>query len=102
MSDDQDLATAAPADDIEWPFTHTFAKPADVLGQTYESITLREPTANDFLKFGVLDGDVNGERVIELIAHLTNKPATVIKAMPGLEILKLSGRLSRFFGKAGR
>jgi hypothetical protein len=50
----------------------------------------------------VLDGDVNGERVIELIAHLTNKPATVIKAMPGLEILKLSGRLSRFFGKAGR
>jgi len=89
--------TPAVAQEIEWPLTHTFARPADVLGDTERSITLREPTTGDLLKYGVLDGMLNGESMVGLIADLSGWPQPKVKAIPGIETIRLSGRLSRFF-----
>lgn len=89
---------AVGANNIDWPYTHQFSRSVEALGETETSITLREPTTADLLNHGVLDGMLNGESMVGLIATLSGWAPPKVKAIPGIETIRLSGKLSRFFG----
>lgn len=86
--------------EITWPLVHTLKRTVEVPGGTIDKLELREPTVADFLKHGVLDGTLDGQRVVNLIADLSGKPQPVIKALPGVEALRLSKKLTDFFSQA--
>lgn len=85
------------SDEIVFPYTHTFAQEVDVLGDRERSITLREPTTGDLIQHGVLDGTMNAEQLFSLVAELSGWPPPKVKKLPGVEGIRLSGKLSRFF-----
>lgn len=95
------VAAAAPAP-IEWPLVEEFGRSVSVPGGELDRLELREPTVNDLLKHGILDGSIDGERIVNLVGDLSGKPAPVIKAIPGKVILRLSTKLTRFFAEAAR
>jgi hypothetical protein len=88
--------------DINWPLVHSLAKPTDVFGTEVRALTLREPTGADFLKFGVLDDRMTGDSVADMIAQLSGHTPLEIRKLPGLELLRLTNRLMRFFAQAAR
>ncbi|GGC90356.1 phage tail assembly protein [Chelatococcus reniformis] len=90
------------AAEITWPYVHTFGRPVEVLKDRETSIMLREPTVKDLLQHGVLDGTMNAEQMIGLIADLSDWPPPKIQALPGVEGMRLSAVLSRFFSSAAR
>jgi hypothetical protein len=85
---------------ITWPFVFTLRKPVEVLGDTFTQLTLREPTAAEFIKFGIFDGDITGEQMLDLIGTLSGIAAAGVRAIPGLDMLSLSAKLSRVFRQA--
>ena len=78
------------------------ARPAEALGESFDSISLREPTVGDFLKHGMLDGTADGEAMLNLVASLSGLAQPVIKAFPGIEYLALVQRLNAFLSQAAR
>lgn len=89
-------------DEIEFPLVFPLSKVVEVFGEKHDKLELREPTAGEFVRFGIFDGDMRGEQLLELIAALCGKTPKEIQAFPGTDMLKLGGKLSRFFALAGR
>jgi hypothetical protein len=87
-------------DKAAWPLEHRLSRPAQALDETVESLTLVEPTAAQLLKCGVFDGTVTGEQMLDLVAELAKKPPALIRALPGVDMVELTTRLSRIFRKA--
>lgn len=85
---------------IEWPVIHPLRKTVTVLGEEISSLTLREPTAAEFLKLGIFDSDVTGEQMLDLIATLSGLAPAAVRALPGLDMLALSAKLSQVFRQA--
>lgn len=88
--------------DITWPLVHVLKRPVETPSGTLDRLELREPTTADFLQYGVLDGVLDGQRIIDLVAALSGKPQPTLKVLPGVEMLKLSKRLTDFFSQAVR
>lgn len=88
--------------EFTWPLIHKFKQPREALGESYDGITLREPTVADFLKHGMLDGGADGEAMLNLIADLSGVAQPVIKKFPALEYLALVQRLNAFLSQAAR
>ena len=88
---------------LSFPFKFQLLSPCEVFGETYSSLTLREPTAADLVKYGVFDEQINGDQLLDLIAALADgmTPQTVRK-LPGVDMLRLSRKLFTFFAEAGR
>lgn len=88
--------------DIEWPFTYTFKSDKEVKahGERIWSLTLREPTGDDVLKFDLLDR-LSQEQFAPLVATLAQVPESTVRAMSAKDVMALASRLSRFFVWAG-
>lgn len=90
------------SDEIAWPLEFPLAKSASVFGEDYRTITLREPTAADCLKFGVFDDQLNGNQLLDLIATLSGLTPATVRALPGTDMLKLSHKLLHVFHQAAK
>lgn len=103
LADCSEAADALPVNvEITWPYTYTLRQPRVILGDAYSELTLREPTTDDFVKFGLFDGDIDGNSWMGLISALSGKALPIVKAIPGLETLTIVRRLSGFFSQAAR
>jgi hypothetical protein len=97
----ESAATAAPAA-MTWPLEYKFAKPATAFGEDYRSLSLREPSAADCLKFGIFDDEVDGDQLLNLIAHLSGLTPATVRALPGVDMLRLSRKLMQVFHQAAQ
>lgn len=86
--------------EITWPYTFKFRQPRTVLDTEYDSITLREPTTEDFLESGLFDGATDSAAVVAMIAKLSRLPEPTVKRFPGIEMLRLRNKLLSFFVQA--
>lgn len=90
------------AEVITWPYTFPLSKPREVLGETYSSLTLREPTAAEFVKYGLFDDTINGDRLLDLVGVLSGLTPATIRALPGIDMLRLSKKLMQVFSEAAQ
>lgn len=93
-------AVPASTDDITWPLDVPLARMVEKVGMPFDRLTLREPLTTDLIKFGILDGITDAEKMVGLVAELSGKPPPAIKAIPGAEMIRLTARLQRFFALA--
>ncbi|MCJ2102456.1 phage tail assembly protein [Methylobacterium sp. E-046] len=90
---------AAPTRDpheIIWPLEHPLAKPIVVGQDTLQVLILREPTGEEVLKFGLLEG-LSADQFFPLVASLSATPPPVLMKIGARDILQLGTILSRFF-----
>jgi hypothetical protein len=99
---DKDVASAKEQAGIVWPYTFALSKSREVLGETYKAITLREPTAAEFVKFGLFDDKITGDEMLDFIAVLSGLTPGTIRQMPGTDMLRLSRRLMQVFTEAAQ
>jgi len=91
--------TAIPARDpreIDWPLEHPLAKPITVGQDTVQVLILREPTGEEVLKYGLLEG-LSADQFFPLVSDLAATPPSVLKKIGARDILALGTKLSRFF-----
>ncbi|HZW50758.1 MAG TPA: phage tail assembly protein, partial [Rudaea sp.] len=93
-------ALAIAREPIQWPYDFELSKSAEAHGETVTMLTLRAPTASELLAAGLFDADVSGPQLLDLIATLAGKAPALIRALPGLEMLRLTTKLSRVFRQA--
>jgi hypothetical protein len=80
-----------------WPYVFKFAKPVEVFGDTIAALTLREPSADDLIKHGVFDDQIDGNQLLDLIGTLSGQTPSTVRKLPGADMLRLSKRLMRVF-----
>jgi hypothetical protein len=98
VADEQDRLT-----EIKWPFRQQLKKPIPGKdGDESSSLELREPTLGDMLEFGVLDGDINGEKMVNLIAKLAEVPRISVKKMHPRDYFSIQKVVTGFFTEAMR
>ncbi|MDH2313149.1 phage tail assembly protein [Methylobacterium brachiatum] len=85
--------------EIEWPLEHSLSKPITVGQDTMQVFVLREPTGEDVVKFGLLEG-LSADQFFPLVSALTALAPSVIKKAPASDIIRLGTILSRFFAWA--
>ncbi len=93
------MDTTPPARDpreISWPLEHPLAKPIVVGQDTLQVLILREPTGEEVLKFGLLEG-LSADQFFPLVASLSATPPPVLMKIGARDILQLGTILSRFF-----
>jgi hypothetical protein len=96
VADEQDRLT-----ETKWPFKHQLKKPIPGKdGDDAISLELREPTLGDMLEFGVLDGDINGEKMINLIAKLSEVSKVSVKLMHPKDYFAIQKVVTSFFTAA--
>jgi hypothetical protein len=93
------MSDEAPAE-ITWPLTHRLKKPIQAHGDDLDSLELREPTAGDLLKRGILDGDLTTQQIADLISDLAAVPPSAIKAMSAGDFMRLQKVIIRFLSQA--
>jgi hypothetical protein len=98
VADEQDRLT-----EVNWPFTRKLVKAIPGKdGDDTNSLELREPTLGDMLEFGVLDGDINGDRMVNLIAKLSEVSKAAIKVMHPKDYFAIQKVVTGFFTEAMR
>ena len=85
---------------LEWPFVFNFRKEVSVLGKTLNHLSLKEPSTEDGLEFGLIDGSIDRFQWVALIARLSGQPDPVIRALPATEVMRLIKELSPFLSRA--
>jgi hypothetical protein len=85
-------------DDFKWPFERRLRKPIQVDGDDVSFITMREPTTEDMIELGVLDGTFNGPNVIKMIARLSKAtPVLLSRQLHPSDFFALMSYLTDFF-----
>ncbi|MGU3668008.1 phage tail assembly protein [Methylobacterium sp. A49B] len=82
--------------EISWPLEYPLAKPIVVGQDTVQVLILREPTGEEVLKYGLLEG-LSADQFFPLVADLSATPPPVLKKIGARDILQLGTVLSRFF-----
>jgi hypothetical protein len=96
VADEQDRLT-----ETKWPFRRQLVKAIPGKdGDDTNSLDLREPTLGDMLEFGVLDGTIDGEKVIGLIAKLSEVSKASVKMMHPKDYFAINGVINDFFTAA--
>jgi hypothetical protein len=96
VADEQDRLT-----EFKWPFRRQLIKAIPGKdGDDTNSLELREPTLGDMLDFGVLDGDINGEKMVDLIARLSQVSKVSIKMMHPKDYFAIQKVVTGFFTAA--
>lgn len=91
--------TVTPARDpreISWPLEVQLSKPITVGQDSVQFLSLREPTGEEVLKFGLLEG-LSADQFFPLVASLSATPPPVLMKIGARDILQLGTILSRFF-----
>ncbi|MBP2494713.1 hypothetical protein ABID82_006953 [Methylobacterium sp. PvP062] len=91
--------STAPARDpreISWPLEFPLSKPIVVGQNTVQFLSLREPTGEEVLKFGLLEG-LSADQFFPLVADLSATPPPVLMKIGARDVLQLGTILSRFF-----
>jgi Phage tail assembly chaperone proteins, E, or 41 or 14 len=83
-----------------WPLTHKLTKRVTAHGEEVEALELREPTAGDLLKRGILDDALTAQQIADLISDLAAVPPSAIKAMAAGDFMRLQRVLIRFLSQA--
>lgn len=96
MSDETLTVPAKDPREISFPYDFPLTKPVKAHDEDLKALTLREPTGEDVLKFGLLEG-LEPSRFIPLVCSLAGVPEGTIKQMAGRDVLSLGTVLSRFF-----
>lgn len=98
MADEQDPPKVREPVEVKWPFKHQLRKAIPGKdGDDTNSIELVEPTLGDMLDFGVLDGNINGSKMIELIARLSGVSKVAIKMMQPKDYFVIQRVVTDFF-----
>lgn len=88
-------------DDFKWPFERRLRKPIQVDGDDVSFITLREPTTEDMVELGVLDGSFDGPNVVKMVARLSKAtPVLLSRQLHPADFFALRNHLARFFTAA--
>jgi hypothetical protein len=96
VADEQDRLT-----ETKWPFRRQLLKAIPGKdGDDTNSLELREPVLGDMLEFGVLDGDINGEKMINLIAKLSEVSKVSVKQMHPKDYFAIQKVVTSFFTAA--
>lgn len=96
MADEQDRLT-----EVKWPFKRQLVKVIPGKdGDDTSYLELREPTLGDMLEFGVLDGDINGDKMISLIAKLSEVSKAALKQMHPRDYFAIQKVVTGFFTAA--
>jgi len=82
-----------------WPYEFPLSKPITHGQDTFQFLSLQEPTAKHAFEYGLLTG-LAADQVRGLVAALTVKPPPVIDLVPAADMIALAARLSRFFNAA--
>jgi hypothetical protein len=85
--------TAAPVDDIPESLTITLRKPIEHGGLTYETIQLREPTADEWARW---DGKSGVEADIIAVSTVAGIPQAAVRKLTVRDLLQASRYLGRF------
>jgi hypothetical protein len=87
--------------EIDWPLEHPLSKPITVGQDTLQVLILREPTGEEVLKFGLLEG-LSAEQFFPLVSKLSATPPPVLMKIGARDLLQLGTVLHRFFAWAAQ
>jgi hypothetical protein len=85
--------------EIAWPLEHPLSKPISFGQETLQVLILREPTGEEVLKYGLLEG-LSAEQFFPLVSDLAATPPAVLKKIGAADLLRLGTVLHRFFAWA--
>lgn len=83
-----------------WPFVRRLKKPIMAHGDEKTSLELREPHTGDMLKYGVLDGNLDGVRCAELIADLSGINPAAVRSLHPADFFAMQKEIMGFFTRA--
>lgn len=95
MSDEAPTPKRDPRE-ITWPLEFPLSKTVTAHDEEIRVLILREPTGDDVLKFGLLEG-LDASQFFPLVARLATVPEGTLKKVPARDLLSLGTVLSRFF-----
>lgn len=81
---------------IDFPYVFRLSKAVKAHDEDLMALTLREPTGDDVLKFGLLDG-LDSSQFAPLVTSLAAIPMSTVGKMTARDTLALATVLSRFF-----
>lgn len=96
MSDTAPTAPARDPREIDFPYEFPLSVTVQAHGEDTKVLVLREPTGEDVLKFGLLEG-LDPSQFAPLVCSLASIPEGTFKKLPGRDVLRLGTVLSRFF-----
>lgn len=82
--------------EIEWPLEVPLAKAIKAGEELVQFLSLREPTGEEVLKHGLLEG-LDAAHFFPLVADLSGVAQPVLKKIGARDVLQLATKLSRFF-----
>lgn len=82
--------------EIAWPYEHPLAQPVRAQDDMIQCLVLREPTGEEVLEFGLLEG-LSADQFFPLVSKLASVPTSTLKKIGARDILQLGTVLSRFF-----
>lgn len=83
-----------------WPFVRRLKKPVMAHGEERMQLELREPHTGDMLKYGVLDGTLDGNRTADLIAELSGINPAAVKSLHPSDFFAMQKEIMGFFTQA--
>lgn len=96
MSDTAPTAPARDPREIDFPYEFPLSVAIQAHGEDTKVLVLREPTGEDVLKFGLLEG-LDQAQFAPLVCSLATIPEGAFKKIPARDVLRLGTVLSRFF-----
>ncbi len=81
---------------ITFPYEFRLTKTVKAHDEDLRVLVLREPTGDDVLRFGLLDG-LESSQFAPLVVSLAAVPMGTVKSMSARDTLSLATVLSRFF-----
>lgn len=96
MADEQDRLT-----EVKWPFRRSLVKPVPGKdGDDTNFLELREPVLGDMLEAGVLDGNIDGQKMVDLIAKLSEVSKVAVKQLHPKDYFAIQKVVTDFFTAA--
>lgn len=99
MSGETEGAPKRDPREIAWPLEFNLTKVVKAHDEETKVLVLREPTGDDVLKFGLLEG-LDAGQFFPLVSKLAQVPEGTLKTIPAADILRLGTVLNRFFAWA--
>lgn len=66
-------------EDFSWPWEYKLRKPMKIGLEDMGYLTFREPTTEDMIKYGVLNGTFEGDVAIKMFAHFVEATPEAFK-----------------------